>query len=746
MMALRNVLLEIGTEEIPSRFIPDALRALKSMAEEALGGARIGYKEVRTYATPRRLVMMASDVDETQRAAVELLKGPPLASAYDAGGQPTRAALGFAKGKGVSVDALREMEVGGVRYLAAEVRQESRRTIDVLPDLLRGLIEGLTFPKSMYWNASGVRFARPIRWIVALADAELISFSYAGLSSGRTTTGHRSMGRRSIEVHDAARFMDILYDEHVILDQDKRLQKMKTSILSLEKGLDGNFQVEMDEAILEEDLYLVELPVPFVGSFDERYLDIPESVLTTSMKKHQKYLAVRNKDKGGKLAPLFIGISNNLASDMGVVREGNERVLRARLEDAAFFWEEDRKRPLAAYVERLKAVTYQEELGSVYDKVMRTQELALWLCGQLDAIEERTEERAKAEAEERRKRDAVEESDGSRRDREDDEAERAQRSKDAREERARLVDRAALLSKADLVTNMVFEFPELQGEMGMEYARCSGEGPRVALAIKEQYLPRSASDEPPTDDIGAILGLAERIHILAACHKVGLEPTGSQDPYALRRAARCINEILWARGYDLDVEAAIGEACRINEVDAPTRGKIMAFVAQRLLVQLKERGHDHELATLALSVIGRVPRQALCLIEALDAVKEEGWFVDLVGAAVRVRNILQKAPEGEGMGDPDAVLMKAGAERDLYAGVTRLMSPVRKAVASYDWDGLTKLLAELSPVIAAFFDDVMVMDPDEAVRANRLSILRRCNALFGEVGDLGSLKLTKRTD
>ncbi|MCR5347893.1 MAG: glycine--tRNA ligase subunit beta [Fretibacterium sp.] len=692
-MALKNVLLEIGTEEIPSRFIPDALASLKKNAETTLEASRIAFQEVRVYATPRRLVVTALNVDEMQSAVVELLKGPPLASAYDEQGNPTRAALGFAKGKGVAVDDLREMEVGGVRYIAAEVKQESRRTIEVLPDLLRGLIEGLTFPKSMYWGKSGVRFARPIRWIVALADDQVIPFTYGDVTSGRTTSGHRFMGRKVIEVGNAADFMELLYDNKVILDQEKRLQKMKSAIAGLKREFEGNLEVEMDPKILEENLYLVEFPVPFIGSFDERYLEIPEQVLTTSMKKNQKYLAVRNMDKGGKLANYFVGVSNNHVEDMSIIREGNERVLRARLEDAAFFWDEDRKKPLAANVERLKNVTYQEQLGSVYDKVMKTQKLALWLCGKMGM-----------------------------------------------EDISSLVERAAYLSKADLVTSMVFEFTELQGVMGEAYARCSNEDPRVALALREQYLPQTASDETPTDDVGAVLGLAERLHIIVACHKVGLEPTGSQDPYALRRAARCINEILWARKYDLDVEAAVGEACRINGVDDAMKAKILDFIQQRLLMQLKEKGWDHELATLAISVIGHVPNQALRLIEALTRVKEEAWFTGLVSSAVRVRNILAKASE-EGESEPQESRMSKQAEKALWAGVQRIEAPVRKALDSYDWGSLMQLLAELSPVVASFFDDVMVMDPDEAVRANRLALLRRCSALFKEVGDLGAIKL-----
>ena len=429
--------------------------------------------------------------------------------------------------------------------------------------------------------------------------------------------------------------------------------------------------------------------MPFIGSFDKKYLDIPEEVLTTSMKKNQKYLAVRNRDKQGRLANYFVGVSNNLVPNMNVIREGNERVLRARLEDAAFFWDEDRKIPLASFVERLKTVTYQEKLGSVYDKVMFTRKLALWIChtyGEQDI--------------------------------------------------ASLVDRAAYLSKADLVTSMVFEFPELQGVMGREYAKASGEDPRVSLALHEQYLPQFAGDKIPTDDVGAVLGIAERVHIITACHKVGLEPTGSQDPYALRRAARCINEILFARRYNFSMPDMVNEACKINDVNSETQAKIMDFVRQRLLIQLKERGYSHELATLGVNAAGDVPYQALRLIETLNAVKGEEWFSALANSAVRVKNILQKNAKSVPVNEPDADLMNVDPEKELYAEIERLDVPVREAVKVYDWQGLAKMLAELSPVIAKFFDGVMVMDKDEAVRNNRLALLKKCNELFMTAGDL----------
>ena len=689
MSTIKNIVLEIGTEEIPSRFIPDALEALKKNAENAFKDNRIAFKDAKTYATPRRLVLLITNASEVQTEEFKEFKGPSLSSAYDENGVPTRALEGFAKARGVKIEDLSE-ENG---YVVAKIYKESKETLSVLPELLKNLIASLTFPKSMYWDNSGVRFARPIRWIVALADEKLISFKFGNIQSGRKTSGHRFMGKKVIEISNASEFLDVLYDNYVILDQEKRLQKMKIAITNLQQTFTENYEVEMDPKILEENLYLVEYPVPFAGSFDKRYLEIPEEVLTTSMKKNQKYLAVRNRDSSKKLANYFVGVSNNFVSDLNVIREGNERVLRARLEDAAFFWNEDKKNNLSSYVEKLKNVTYQEKLGSVYDKVMLTRRLALWFC-----------------------------------------------EKNNMQNIASLVDRAAYLSKADLVTSMVFEFTDLQGVMGREYAKASGEDPRVALALYEQYLPQNASDKTPSDDVGAILGLAERVHIIAACYKVGLEPTGSQDPYALRRAARCINEILFARKYDFNMLEAFNEACKINNVDDKTQTKILDFVKQRLHVQLKERGFDHELVTLGISIAGDVPYQALKFIETMNGVKSEQWFTALVNSALRVKNILRKSDVKEiAAVSPDVNLMALDAEKNLYDEVLKLIDPVKKALEAYDWEGLAKMLADLSPVVAKFFEEVMVMDKDEKVRANRLVLLEQCNRLFAEIGDLSVL-------
>jgi glycyl-tRNA synthetase beta chain len=723
----RDLVLEIGAEEIPSRFVPAMLETLKSLADEDLKQLRIPFKDTIVYATPRRLALFVREMSELQEDLVATFRGPAWSSAFDAIGNATRAAVGFAGSKGVAVEDLKETEVDGVRYVTAEAREEGKPTASLLPAFLPALIGKLVFPKNMYWSDPSVRFARPIRWITALFGDEVVPFVYGDVTSGRMSSGHRFMGKKHVEIPSAGEFLNRLYDNAVILDQNKRRQTLLAGIASLEHDIDG--VVELDPELVEENLYLVENPVPFIGSFDERFLEIPQEVLTTSMKKNQKYFAVRTRE--GRLKNAFVGVANNRVVDMKVIREGNERVLRSRLEDAAFFWEEDRKRPLAACVERLKNIVYQEKLGTVHDKVMATQKLALWLCESLKMPEI-----------------------------------------------SNLVERAAFLSKADLVTHMVYEFPELQGVVGREYARRDGEDPRVALALYEQYLPRSskdvraqgggvrsgsafagppetpsfsssegASDNMPTDNAGAILGLAERLHIIVNGYKAGLEPTGAQDPYALRRAARCVNEILWARKLDADVEAAVKTSALENSVPDEMVGRILSFIGQRLLIQLKEKGFEHELAKLALSVTGGRPLQVLRLMEALSEVKDEEWFAALATAAVRVRNILQKAGEPDAEAEPaiDAALMLKDAEKTLYEAIGKMEPIVATALRENDWKGLTASLSELSPAVTGFFKDVMVMDPDERVRANRLAILRRANGLFEAAGNLGTLKLEAKT-
>ena len=685
----KNVIIEIGAEEIPSRFLPEIIEAAEKLTKEDMVASRINFQEITVYATPRRLVISCSNVNVKQEDLVATFKGPSWKNSFNDYGEPTPAAFGFAKSKGISVNELSDQIIDGVKYLCAETKEIGKNSIDLFPEIFSSVLSKLVFPKSMYWKDTTVRFARPIRWILALADKLVIEFEYGGLKSGRVTSGHRFMGSKRIEIHDAAEFMGILYDNYVIIDQKKRKQKMLAGIAQLENDIRGS--VELDPEVIEENLYLVEFPVPFVGYFDARYLEIPQEVLTTSMKKNQKYFAVRNEKDS--LVNCFVGVSNNRATDMNVVRAGNERVLKARLEDAAFFWQEDLKHPLAGNVEKLKSIVFQEKLGSVYDKVVKTQNIAIELCKLLN-----------------------------------------------KEDISNLVDRAAFLSKADLVSNMVYEFPELQGIMGREYALKNGESSRVAIAIYEQYLPKYAGDDTPSDDVGAILGIADRTNTIVMCHKIGFEPTGSQDPYGLRRAARCINEIIWDCKLDVDLFELVDKSAALNDVSKEIVEKILSFLRTRMLIQFKEKGYDHGIASLSVSVTGARPLQAQRFIEALVKVRNEKWFDELILSAVRVKNILSKSEPESGENEVNPELFTKDAENILFEAIRDVSGKVNDAIAESDWTILTNCLAELSPCISSFFEDVLVMDKDENIRANRIRLLVKCNELFMKVGDIWILK------
>lgn len=686
-MTTRDYILEIGTEEIPAGFVSWALEEILGIAKTEFETRRLNFDSMKSFATPRRIVLYVRDLAEKQEDLTEELKGPTWQQAFDANDLPTKAAKGFAKSKNVSVDDLQKRNVGGTDFAVAVLKKEGLPSAEVLKEAAPAVIRRLVFPKNMYWDETFVRFARPIRWILSLFGSDVVPFSYGTLEAGRVTRGHRFMGSRKIEIKSTDEYFGKLFDNSVIIDPEKRREKMLAGISAIEKEIAA--RAELDEALVEENLYLVEYPVPFAGRFDESFLEMPEEVLTTTMKHHQRYFPVR--DEQGTLKPYFIGISNNRATNMAVVREGNERVLKARLTDAAFFWKEDLQIPLHRRVEKLKNIVHQEKLGSVYDRTMNIQAIAVALCDQNGWSDIRP-----------------------------------------------FAERAAYLSKADQATAMVYEFAELRGVMGREYAKRSGEDERVALAIYEQYLPAYAGDVTPSDQVGAVLGIADRLDTIAGGFKASLEPTGSQDPYGLRRAARTINEIIWALELDLDLEAAARTAAAVYELDDPGVNGILDFLRQRLQNQVREKGYPHDLTSLALSVIWQRPLQVLRFLDSFAAVRDAEWFRGLVTAAVRVRNILARAEEPTGA--PDEKLFVEDAERSLWNAVEEIRVPAEKAVAECEWEDLTRLLARLEPPVTAFFDDVLVMTDDEKLRHNRLSLLRQTENLFAAVGDLGVLK------
>lgn len=686
-MSTRDLLFEIGTEEIPARFMPKAMADLRAAMAEELGGASIASGEIIVKCTPRRLVLIVRALAERQEDRVEVAKGPLRAQAFDAEGRPTKAAEGFAKSRGITVGALQIKEVGKAEYVIAEVRLSGGATKDLLPELLERVVKRLSFPKSMFWADPEVRFARPVRWVVALFGDEHLAVSFGDVKSGENSRGHRFMGAGCVKVESLEQYEKAMIENYVVIDPARRQQMILDGVAAMEKELGA--KVDVGAALLEENVHLAEYPVVFYGSFDESFLDIPEEVLTLSMAKNQRYFPVRGSDS--RLRPYFVGVSNNLAKDMNIVREGNERVLRARLYDAAFFWKEDQQRSLDDLAERLKNVTYQAQLGSVYDKVQSVREIALWLTGHL-----------------------------------------------GRDELNQYVDRAAAIAKSDLVTNMVYEFADVQGVIGREYARKAGEPEQVALAIFEQYLPRYSGDDLPSGDVGAILGLAERAFILAAIFKIGQEPTSSQDPYGLRRAARCINEILWGLDLDVDMSQLMERAFTVLAIDDDAQKRVFGFLRQRLQVQLREHGFSHEVTALVLQTTPAKPLQALRMARTMQRSSSEPWFDELITAAVRVKNILVKSEGPTAAVDPSK--FTGNAERELDVKLTQLSGGVREALAAYNWEVLAAQLSELAPVIAKFFDEVLVMDENLEVRANRLALLKKCNEFFSLSGDFSLLK------
>ncbi len=684
---MADLLFEIGTEEIPARFMTDTLADLGRFTVEELAAAHIKHSSVTVECTPRRLTVTVKDLSEKQDDAVEVFKGPMKDRAFNADGSLTKAAEGFARGKGVDVSELKTQMIGNAEYIVAEKKTEGKPTVEALPEILEKLIHRLSFPKSMFWSEKTVRFARPVRWIVALFGDRLIPVAFGEVKSGTVSRGHRFMGGSSVEIKDAASYAKAMRDNFVITDPKEREAMILSGIAEIEKELGA--KVDVDPALLNENVHLNEYPIPFYGSFDKEFLDIPAEVLILSMAKNQRYFPVH--DAAGKLMPYFIGVSNNRAKDMSVVREGNERVLRARLYDAAFFWKEDQQKSLDERAEELKNVTYQEQLGSVYDKVQRIKKLTLWLAESLKADVDMN-----------------------------------------------FLARACDLAKADLVTNMVYEFSDVQGIMGREYARKAGEPEEVALALYEQYLPRFAGDELPSRLDGALLGIGERLDTLASIYKIGMEPTSSQDPYGLRRAVRTINELIWGLGLDINMDEALAKAASQLDVSADTLDRLKAFTAQREQVQLREKGESHEAVTLAMQTIPSRPLQMYRLAEVLTKASGEPWFAELVTAAVRVKNLLAKAEPSDAAADP--AKFTSDAEKNLYGELGKLTKEAKLAVETCGWEKLAATMAELAPVIAQFFSDVLVMDQDPAVRANRLALLRECRQFFMQIGDFSLLK------
>lgn len=679
----KDLLFEIGTEEIPAHVMPGTLAQLKEHAEQAFKENRLAFDSIRTLGTPRRTALLVKGLAEKQEDVKSENRGPSVKIAFDADGKPTKAAQGFARGQHVAPEDL----VVKDGYVYAEVHEEGQPTAKLLETLLPELVCGLSFPNNMRWGDLDFKFIRPIRWFIALYDKDVIPFELANVKSGRTSRGHRFLSQGDFTIASAADYEKACEENFIIVDQDKRKSMIREQIEEVAKKNGG--QAEITEDLLEEVLYLVEYPTALCGKFEEKYLQLPPEAVITPMRDHQRYFPV--KDAAGKLLPLFITVRNGGKEYLETVQHGNERVLRARLADAQFFFDEDRKKSLEEHREKLKTVVFQQGLGTMYEKTERLAALADFIADELHA-----DEKAHKHA-----------------------------------------HRAALLSKADLVTGMVTEFTELQGIMGREYAKLDGECEKVAIAIDEHYKPRFAGDSQPATTAGRIVSTADKIDTIVGTFSLGKIPTGSQDPFALRRQALGLVNMMMEAKYHLSLSALVNKSMDLYGItDEAARNKMQQDVADFMRLRLK-----NVLESVRYDVLDAV----LDDVDDLYAVAQRANAVEAfvaredaeknIQAFVRVGNLAKKAEQD----NVDAALFQNDEERALYAAYEQAGKNAAEKLQAEDYAGALDAFTQLSQPIDAFFDGVMVMDKDEAIRNNRLGLLKGIDTLVKRVADFSKI-------
>lgn len=688
-------LLEIGTEEIPARFIPPVLQEMAATFARWCEQERLSVGEISTWGTPRRLTLAARDLAEAQAELTQEVLGPPKAVALDAQGQPTAAAQGFAKAQGVAVSDLVEVETPRGVYLAVRKTTAGRPTAELLREYLPEFILGLSFPKSMRWGSETITFARPIHWILARFGGEVIPFTLGDVTSGGVTYGHRFMSPQPREVRGIDDYLETLQQAFVIVDPAARRAFLEEEMAKAAAQVGGT--LVPNPGLVEENTFLVEYPSVVVGHFEEKFLPLPEEVLITCMREHQRYFSLRGPD--GRLLPHFMAVNNTLTRNPEVVRQGHERVLRARLSDAMYFYQVDSKVPLETRVEQLKGVVFHSLLGTSFEKMERFRELAGYLTANLS-------------------RD-----DGS-----------------PVGVDPEVVRRAATLCKADIVSEMVGEFPSLQGVMGKVYARNAGEPAAVADAIFSHYLPRHADDDLPGDLGGTIIGLADRLDTICGMFGVGLSPTGAADPYGLRRHALAVIRILRYHRLHLDLPEAVWEALRllggtISRSPEETALEVLDFFQTRLTHLLLAEGFDHETVNAVLAAGARDVVEAADKVQALEEVRRSPDFPALAVAFKRVLNI----SAGAGVGEVDPMLFEHPEENQLFEAAQLMEIDVEEALGRRDYTAVCRSLAKLKGFVDAFFDRVLVMAEDAKLRANRLALLSRIGHTFLKMADFSRI-------
>lgn len=685
-----ELLFEIGTEEIPAGFLSKAVVDMEEIIRKSLTEKRIAFDGIRCLATPRRLVLTIADLAQKQDDQTVEKMGPAKRAAFDENGQPTKAALGFARGQEVEVSELETITTDKGEYLGVRKTITGQPTAGLLPEILTSFMLSIPFRKSMRWGARSLRFARPVHWLVALYGGKVVPFKIEDIESGNTSRGHRFMSPVSFTVNGFSDYLEKARENFVIVDPEERKKLILEEAQKEAQAAGG--RLFYDEELLEAISFIVEYPVVVRGGFDGEYLALPQEVLTTTMISHQKYFPV--VDDKGKLLPFFIAVSNTKARDLSVVAAGNERVLRARLADASFFFEEDRKVSLEERVESLKKVVFHTQLGTSHKKVMRFRRLAVKIAAALKV------------------RPAVKKN----------------------------VDRAALLAKADLESLMVGEFAELQGIMGREYALLAGEDPACANAIYEHYLPVVAGGRLPASDEGAIVGIADKMDTIAGFFGVGLPPTGTADPYALRRQSLGIINIILSKQYALSLNFLIDESLTLlkdtlKKPASDAKKDVLDFFRGRLQHQLISQGYAYDTVEAVLSADMDDLLVVIEKIKALEDFRKNPEFEPVSVAFKRVDNILKDFKGGRA----DVNLLAHDAEIQLFSALDDIKTRVEKNIAEKDFIGALNKLAALRPAVDAFFDHVMVMDKDEQIRLNRLSLLSEISCLFHKIADFSKI-------
>ena len=681
-------MLEIGLEELPARFVTNSMNQLADKVKTWLEAKQIQYGELQAFSTPRRLTVLVKAVAEAQADIHEEAKGPARKIAQNEAGEWTKAAIGFSRGQGMTVDDIYFKEINGVEYAHVKKFVEGQETFALLPEL-KDIIVSLTFPKNMRWADNDLRYIRPIKWITALFGQEVIPFTITNVETARHSQGHRFLGSE-LEFTEPQAYEQEMAKQYVVVDPLKRKNTILEQLKKLEE--ENNWEIPVDQGLLEEVNNLVEYPTALYGTFEQEYLELPEEVLITSMKEHQRYFPV--KSKTGELLPYFVTVRNGGADFLENVAKGNEKVLRARLSDAAFFYREDQKMAIDHALNKLKSIVYHEEIGTLSEKTARVQRLTNILSSKLDFSAEQKEN----------------------------------------------ASRAAEICKFDLVTNMVYEFPELQGFMGEKYARQKGEAEAVSIAINEHYMPRNAEDSVPSTEVGAVLSIAEKVDTISSFFAIGLIPSGSQDPYALRRQATGVVQILLHKNWQIDLEEILSQSLSLLESDGvlkegleSIKQELISFFKLRLKHLMQEKGIRYDLIDAVLGNNIGVVSSLITRAQVLEEKRTEADFKENMEALSRVLNIASKA---EGISEIQESLFENNDEHKLYEKYQTVKAQLEGSVTESEY---YDLLVSLKSEINQYFDRTMIMADDAAVKQNRLSQMVKLSMLIKKFANVNEI-------